>query len=156
MRLVSNVIQDTNMEKTKFLMLLFLISSYSISVFASDIEKIDSRLSLDLTATEKNQFLSEMREMLRSVQGIITGIGEEDREMIFRYARMSGNQMARNTPESIRKKLPQSFKEIGGPTHMMFEELAIRAETDDMDMLAKYTGKLMNQCLACHSTFKAD
>jgi hypothetical protein len=121
MRLVSNVIQDANMEKTKFLMLLFLISSYSISVFASDIKKTDSRLSLDLTATEKNQFLSEMREMLRSVQGIITGIGEEDREMIFRYARMSGNQMARNTPESIRKKLPQSFKEIGGPTHMMFE-----------------------------------
>ena len=64
--------------------------------------------------------------------------------------------MARATPESLTKKLPQSFKEIGGPTHMMFEELAIRAETDDMDMLASFTSELMQQCLTCHSMFKTD
>jgi hypothetical protein len=144
------------MKNIQYLMIFCLLGCYSISIPASDREEIDSRVSLNLTESEKNKFLSEMREMLRSVQGVIAGIGAEDREMIIRFARMSGNQMARNTPESVRKKLPQSFKEIGGPTHLMFEELAIRAETDDMDMLAKFTGKLMHQCLACHATFKAD
>jgi hypothetical protein len=61
--------------------------------------------------------------------------------------------MARATPESIRRKLPQSFKEIGGPTHMMFEELVVRAETDEMDTLAILTGKIMQQCMACHEIF---
>jgi len=94
--------------------------------------------------------------MLVSIQGIISGIGEEDRELIISSARKSGNQMARATPESVRKRLPQSFKEIGGPTHMMFEEIAVIAETDDMDILATTTGILMQQCVACHSMFKAD
>lgn len=94
--------------------------------------------------------------MLTSIQGIMTGIGDGNRELIINSARYSGNRMARATPDSVRNKLPRSFKDIGGPTHMMFEELVIRAETDDMDMLASFTGKLMRQCLACHAMFKVD
>jgi hypothetical protein len=74
--------------------------------------------------------------------------------MIAEYARRSGNRMARATPASVRAKTPPAFQEIGGPTHLMFEELAIRAESDDMDMIATDTGKLMNQCMACHAAFK--
>jgi cytochrome c556 len=37
---------------------------------------------------------------------------------------------------------------------MMFEELAVRAETDDMDSLARDTADLMKQCLACHAAFR--
>ena len=116
----------------------------------------DKRISLGLTPAEKVEFLKEMRQMLVSIQGIMAGMGEGNREKIIESARYSGNRMARATPGSITKKLPQSFKSIGGPTHMMFEELVIRAETDDMDMLAEFTGQLMQQCVACHNTFKAD
>jgi hypothetical protein len=116
----------------------------------------DNRISLGLTASEKAEFLSEMRQMLASIQGIITGIGTEDRELIMNSAKYSGNRMARATPDSVRNKLPQSFKELGGPTHMMFEELVVRAEADDMDMLSVLTGELMQQCLACHEMFKVD
>jgi hypothetical protein len=116
----------------------------------------DARVDLNLTPSEKAEFLSEMRQMLASIQGIMTGIGTEDRELIVRSARYSGNRMARATPESVRQKLPQSFKKLGGPTHMMFEELVIRAETDDMDTLAEFTGRLMQQCLACHAKFRVD
>jgi len=95
-----------------------------------------------------------MRQMLRSIQGIISGIGDKDRQKIIRYAKYSGNRMARATPEAVSKKLPEQFKSIGGPTHMMFEELVVRAETDDMETLTVFTGDLMNQCLACHHTFR--
>jgi len=116
----------------------------------------DKRISLGLTDAEKLEFLSEMRQMLTSIQGIISGIGEADREKIIAAARYSGNRMARATPESIKQKTPSSFKEIGGPTHMMFEELVIRADTDDMETLTVFTGDLMKQCLSCHLMFKAD
>ena len=133
-----------------------LLAINCLSVFAADDANKDKRISLSLTASEKAVFLSEMRQMLASIQGIITGIGEGDRQLIITSARYSGNRMARETPDSIKQKTPQSFKDIGGPTHMMFEELVVRTETDDMDMLALLTGKLMQQCLACHAMFKAD
>lgn len=114
----------------------------------------DNRTSLNLTEIEKHAFLSEMRQMLTSIQGIIVGISKEDREAIIKSARYSGNRMARATPESIKKKTPPSFQEIGGPTHMMFEELVIRAEDDDMETLTAFTGELMQKCLACHAAFK--
>jgi hypothetical protein len=115
---------------------------------------VDTRYNLKLTPSEQAEFLAEMRSMLASIQHIMVGIGSSDREMIAEYARRSGNRMARATPASVRAKTPPAFQEIGGPTHLMFEELAIRAESDDMDMIATYTGKLMNQCMACHSAFK--
>jgi hypothetical protein len=114
----------------------------------------DQRINLGFNEAEKVAFLSEMRQMLVSIQGIISGIGEGDTEKIIRSAQVSGNRMARATPESIRTKTPQSFKEIGGPTHMMFEEMVIRAETDDMESLTVLTGEIMQQCVACHAAYK--
>jgi len=138
------------------LLLSFTLIVFSLSACAVDIENPDNRINLRFSESEKSVFLSEMRQMLTSIQGIIAGIGEGEREQIIKSARYSGNRMARETPDSIKKKTPQSFKDIGGPTHMMFEELVIRAETDDMDTLASFTGELMKQCLACHARFKTD
>ncbi len=39
---------------------------------------------------------------------------------------------------------------------MLFEELVIRAETDDMEDLLKHTTTIMNQCMSCHAQFRAD
>lgn len=117
---------------------------------------LDQRISLELTEIEEAEFLSEMRQMLASIQGIISGIGENNPEKIIQAARYSGNRMARATPQSVKAKIPQSFKEIGSPTHMMFEELVIRAETDDMETLTVFTGEIMQQCVNCHAIFKVN
>lgn len=122
--------------------------------WANDGKGVDTRINLKLTPEERVEFLAEMRQMLASVQGILQGIGESDRHKIAESARLSGNRMARATPDSVRAKLPQSFRDLGGPTHLMFEELAIRAETDDMDTLARHAGEIMNQCMACHASFR--
>jgi hypothetical protein len=37
---------------------------------------------------------------------------------------------------------------------MLFEDLAVRAETDDMDGLARDAAQAMNQCLSCHAAFR--
>lgn len=117
-------------------------------------EDADGRMDLGLTLEERVEFLAEMRQMLASVQGILQGSGTEDRDRIAAAARLSGNRMAPATPDSVREKLPQSFRDIGGPTHLQFEELAVRAETDEMDSLARFTAELMNQCVACHAVFR--
>lgn len=124
-------------------------------ICAQAVAQGDSRYNLRLTLDEQAVFLSEMRVMLGSVQQIAEGLGRGDRALIIEAARRSGNRMARATPASVRAKLPKAFEELGGPMHMMFEELAIRAETDDMDQLAAYLGQTMKQCMACHATFRA-
>lgn len=137
--------------------LLLTALTLTYPAFAENSEaRSDNRLSLGFTDTEKAEFLSEMRQMLTSIQGVISGIAEENPEKIILAAKYSGNRMARETPESIKRKTPAAFKEIGGPTHMMFEELAIRAETDDMQSLTEFTGQLMQQCIACHAMFKTN
>ena len=139
--------------KIKFSLAL-MIFFITIGNVQSEENKKDERINLGLTPTEKIEFLTEMRQMLTSIQGIISGIGSNNPEQIIKAARYSGNRMARATPESVKQKTPPAFKEIGGPTHMMFEELVVRAETDEMEDLAEFTGELMKQCLACHSMFK--
>lgn len=139
------------------LLLIFLLTVFLPLNTAADENSqhdADSRISLNLTESEKAEFLSEMRQMLVSIQGIISGIGNDDRELVIKSARYSGNRMARDTPASIKNKTPKAFKEIGGPTHMMFEELAVRAETEELEWLISPTGDLMKQCIACHSTFR--
>jgi Cytochrome C' len=115
----------------------------------------DHRVSLRLAPTEQVEFLAEMRVMLASVQGIVQGIAASDRDAIARFARISGNRMARATPAAVRAKMPRAFGELGAPTHLMFEELAIRAETDDMDQLTRHLGQTMKQCIACHAAYRA-
>lgn len=141
----------------KLLTPLLICLLFSVSVPADESKPPqDTRISLGFTEAEKTVFLAEMRQMLVSIQGIIAGIGAEDREQIMTAARYSGNRMARETPLSIKQKTPVAFKEIGSPTHMLFEELVIRAETDDMDQLTEFTGELMQQCIRCHALFKVD
>ena len=135
---------------------LLLAALTIVSVASSRSDTADARQPLGLTDAERIELLAEMRQMLASIHGIVTGIGREDREAIAAAARLSGNRMARATPASLRAKLPQAFKELGGPTHQLFEEIAIRAETDDMADLALLTGRTLEQCLACHARFRAD
>ena len=144
------------MRPIKTIATIIVLMMFSLSVSSTEVDTPDKRISLDLTKAEEANFLGEMRQMLASIQGIMAGIGDNDRELIISSAGSSGNKMARATPESIKKKTPVAFKEIGGPTHMMFEELVVRAEDDDMETLAAFTGKLMKQCLACHAMFKVN
>lgn len=137
-------------------LLLNLAPAYADENKASLSNKADNRISLGFTAEEKAIFYTEMQQMLSSIQGILVGIGEEDREKIIKAAKRSGNIMPRNMADSIQQKPPPEFKRLGGPTHMLFEELAIRAEDDDMISLAAFTGEIMNNCMACHAMFKVD
>lgn len=143
-----------NLLRSAALLLILIVPAQAVP--AEEKAGADLRTHLGLNPAERAEFLSEMRQMLASIQGIIAGIGAEDRERIIEAARYSGNRMARATPVSVRAKLPPAFQDIGGPTHMLFEEIVIRAETDDMASLAELTGRTMQNCLACHAQFRTD
>jgi hypothetical protein len=124
------------------------------SAFA--VQSEDNRQSMNLTDNEKTVFLADMRKMLASIQGIVIALGTENRQGMIDAAKASGNQMARDTPMRIKRKLPPSFQAIGAPMHLSFEEFAIRAETDELPELTARLGQMMNNCMACHAAFKVN
>jgi hypothetical protein len=133
---------------------LILSLGLAFAASANAKQPADSRIDLGFTEEESAVFLADMRNMLASIQGVMQGIGANDRAAIAAAARLSGNRMARATPASIRAKVPKSFKDIGGPTHLAFEDLAVRAEAEEMDALARQTAEIMQQCAACHALFR--
>lgn len=141
--------------KALYLLLPLALLCLSAAAAAAPAGAADGRVDLGFTPTERAEFLAEMRQMLASIHGVVAGIGSADREGIAAAARRSGNRMARATPPSVRAKLPSEFRDLGGPTHLMFEELALRAETDEMSDLAQLTGEILGQCLACHAAYRA-
>jgi cytochrome c556 len=135
---------------------LLLLAGAMRTALSNDSVPADTRTSLGLTLAERADFLAQMRQMLASIEGIVTGVGTGDRALIAEAARLSGNRMARATPAAVRDSLPAEFKALGGPTHLLFEEIAVRAETDDVADLAELTGRTLQQCLACHTRFRVD
>ena len=71
------------------LLVSFVFNSLSVAVAEND--EIDKRINLGLSAAEKAEFLKEMNQMLTSIQGILAGLGNEDRKLIIASARNSGN-----------------------------------------------------------------
>lgn len=144
---------NNNMPKLRSLFFLVLLG-FALPAAADSAP--DTRISLGMTPVERAQFLSEMQQMLGSIQGVLHGIATEDRTLIAAAAARSGNVMARATPDSLRQRLPEGFKKLGGPTHLLFEELVVRAETDDLRDLLQHTANLMQQCMQCHAQFRAN
>lgn len=135
---------------------LTLCFTASLLLMQPSTHAADPRFNLQFSEDYRAEFLAEMRNMLGSVQGIMQGMGEGDRAKIAASARISGNRMARATPAEVRAGLPQAFRDLGGPTHLMMEELAIRAEADEMDELARFSGEIMQQCMACHALYRVN
>lgn len=85
---------------------VFAAIAFTLAMSVSRAEPLDGRHSFGLSEAERVGFLAEMRRMPASIQGIVAGIGSEDRGAIAQAAQLSGNRMARATPPRVRAKLP--------------------------------------------------
>ena len=115
---------------------------------------LDSRIDLGLTAEERTEFLTEMRTCWRAFRAscrvsVRTTASGSPNPRASPATAWRGPRPSRCAPSCRRRSATSA-----GPTHMLFEELAVRAETDDMDSLASAAAVIMNQCLACHATFR--
>ncbi len=123
------------------------------NVANSNIE--DRRQVLMLSASERDLILAEMRLFLSSVQAITSGVSAENISQIIKAARKVGARAQPATPDSLANKLPVTFKKLGRDTHKKFDLLALDAEQlGDPQYSLQQLSELMNNCVACHSTYK--
>ena len=129
--------------------------AYKFIVQGKIVEATDGRTAIQLTKSERDLVLSEMRVFLQSVQQITSGITDDDMEQITKGARQSGRNAQAAMPGSLVGKLPLTFKKLGFDTHAKFDELALDAEQlgDGEHALAQLS-TLLGNCVSCHSAFR--
>ena len=115
----------------------------------------DDRERIMLPAPARNRVLAEMRMMLESVAGVVAALSEGDTAAAAQAARASGMVMA--VDPHLVELLPAAFVELGMATHRGFDALADQLEQGaDQETLLPELGALMQNCNACHATYRVD
>ena len=115
----------------------------------------DGRLAVQLTKDERNALLLEMRTWLQSTQAIVAAAAAGDMPAVIRAARASGMAAEAATPGALLAKIPIEMKRLGFATRGLFDEIAAEAEkTRDPQRVLARLGAAMNNCVACHASFR--
>lgn len=118
-------------------------------------EVVDGRTSVVLTTDERNLVLSEMRDFLISVQSVSQAITEKDMAKVEKLAHEAGMAAELNTPGELLRKIPGAMKTLGFGTRGLFDNISAAAkEGKSPEELRKQLDSLMNNCIACHATFR--
>jgi cytochrome c556 len=120
-------------------------------------EGSDGRTEILLAAAERDQILSEMRLLLKAVDGIVRGLGEPTRDLkqMEETARAVGMHMAADTEPAIMAKLPLPFKQLGMSIHKDMDALAdaiVRDET--AQQILQRLSSMTARCTACHDMYR--
>lgn len=119
----------------------------------------DGRTAVLLGPAERNFILTEMRQLLRAVHGVVTGVSDTDQArghaQAAAAARSAGMKMAVDDNPTLMLKLPLPMKQLGMSVHRDFDELAnaISNGTTSQDILQRLSN-ITPRCLACHEMYQ--
>jgi len=139
------------------IILLLALSGFLINKFVSGsvAESTDGRISVVLTKDERDLVLGEMRAFLVSVQSISQAITEKKMDKVISLAHKAGMAAEADTPGALLQKLPLGMKTLGFGTRDKFDEISASAkETNDPAVARKQLDTLMQNCIACHATYR--
>lgn len=115
----------------------------------------DNRTAVVLGAGERELILTEMRNLLGGVQGILEGINHGDMKQAASAARAVGMASAADVNPALMAKLPMPFKQLGMSVHRDMDDLAQAAESGKPagELQAMLTDTL-SKCIACHASWQ--
>ena len=140
-----------------FLLLLITAGVYKFVFQGSTSQSDDGRIAIHLSAAERDLVLTEMRAFLEGVQMITTGIADSNMQQVVQAAKSVGKAAQAEVPGTLIGKLPIEFKKLGFDTHQKFDQLAMNAaEFGDNTTALSELSELMQNCTACHATYRFD
>jgi hypothetical protein len=128
---------------------------YQFLIRGSVVASPDGRTAVVLTEAERDLVLSEMRGFLVAVQGILSGVVDDDLESVAEHARAVGMASQSGVPTRLIGKLPLAFKRLGFSTHEGFDRLALdAAQMQDSGVVQPAVAELLQKCVACHASYR--
>ena len=118
-------------------------------------ESHDSRTVVVLTKAERDQVLAEMRQLMKSVHGVLDGLVAQDLNRAGQAARAAGMAMAADVNPLLMAKLPLTFKAMGMSVHRDFDGLADGIQSGERgEQALKRLSDLTGRCAACHDRYR--
>lgn len=119
----------------------------------------DARTAVHLTPGERAFILTEMRQLLRAVHGVVAGVSDPDQAQghfqAAAAARSAGMVMAADDNPALILKLPLPMKQLGMSVHRDFDKLADTiAHGATSQNILQDLSKITNRCLACHEMYQ--
>lgn len=119
------------------------------------IPSLDSRTTVALSEVERDQILTEMRQLLKSVHGVLQGVSTQDLSGAGKSARAAGMAMAADVNPLLMAKLPLTFKAMGMSVHRDFDGLADGIQSGERsEQVLKRLTELTSRCTACHELYR--
>jgi cytochrome c556 len=117
----------------------------------------DGRTEIVLAPVERDLVLREMRDLLKAVHGVVTGVSDPAQGMqeAERSARAAGMTMAADVDPALMAKLPLPFKQMGMSVHRDMDRLAdaiVQKETSTQ-ILARVSS-ITARCTTCHDLYR--
>ena len=146
----------------RFALLIWIVSAGVLGWFfvkGVTTPSADGRTAVHLAPAERDLVLTEMRQLLQAVHGIVTGVSLPDQAQghtqAAAAARSAGMVMAADGNPALMLKLPLPMKQLGMSVHRDFDELAdaITDGTTPQDILQRLSN-ITTRCLACHETYQ--
>jgi hypothetical protein len=117
----------------------------------------DGRLEIVLAPAERDQILSEMRQLLKAVHGVVTGLSgsEQSLKEAEQAARTAGMTMAADTDPAIMAKLPLAFKQMGMSIHQDMDALAAAiVQKETPQQILQRLSSMTARCTTCHDLYR--
>lgn len=147
--------------KTRIAMMAIILWGLTVGVFAYFFVRgwtttgADNRIVVQLAPAERDLVLSEMRQMLTSVHGLIDAAARADPKGMEEAARASGMSMAADVNPLLMAKLPLEFKQLGMSVHEDFDKLSARLATGiDHSTALGALSEITSRCVACHAVYR--
>lgn len=131
---------------------IFVLGVVSMSAVAGG---ADNRQVLNLTESQRDSVLTEMRELLVGTQTILGALATDDMATVAKSARELGFEMKHKAENPLHDVLPKAFMQIGMPMHKEFDLIAADAESlKDPKHTLQQLSATMAKCAACHASYQ--
>lgn len=119
----------------------------------------DGRTEILLAPVERDLILAEMRQLLKAVQAVVTGVAgpdqPADRQQIEQAARAAGMGMAVDVNPAIMAKLPLPFKQMGMSIHHDMDGLADAIiQKESSQQILQRLSSMTARCTTCHDLYR--
>ncbi|MEW5918090.1 MAG: hypothetical protein AB1762_16935 [Gemmatimonadota bacterium] len=114
----------------------------------------DPRTAIEVDAATRAAVMTEMRTMLKGVQGIVIGAVNRDTAAIRAAALKAGMKAASETDPVIQTQLGGDFIQLGMRTHASFDILAADVAKGNQDVMLRRLAVIMGNCVGCHEQWR--
>ena len=117
----------------------------------------DGRTEIVLAPAERDLILTEMRQLLKAVHGVVTVLGspEQNLKAAEGAARTAGMAMAADVNPAVMLKLPLAFKQMGMSIHKDMDHLADGiAQGESSVQILNRLSSMTSRCTTCHDMYR--